>query len=321
MTTPCSTHAWTPTSDATMYACTECTETTHACHTCARPCPDANLACPSCLTRARRTLDDTREAATTPYTYGILGLKAIRYDTERTTGAATVEDPRGSTPARVPDGELFELTGRVGIDLIAILRDPPNVLEPLLDWADRWAETRNENAHGSNVFDYLASRLLWAANNPEVSLWHEYLAETHAVRARLRRLVGLAPTHHPTPCVHCGGAIIQEQTDRGLEDRLRCTGCGMDWRDREHLARVERTHAVLAPAEKPDTLVTLEEARAALPTVRRGTINVAIHRDRKLPDEQRRIPERGKNRRGQPLYRLGDLADTITAARAGRAGA
>lgn len=309
----CARHTWVPSTDGALYVCADCPEETGACHTCGAAMTTSNLVCARCLEHARRTLADIQEAANTPYSYGTLGLKAVRYDGERTSGTKA-DDPRGATPARGLDADLIALATGGGVDVIAILRDPPNVLEPLLDWSDRWAEARGENAHGMNVFAYLDTRLLWAANNPDTSAWHDYLDEARVVRTRLRRLVGLAPVHTPAPCVHCGGNIIQEQSERGLEERLRCTGCHMTWRDREHLAAIEARAVKLAPSQSPDTLVTVEQARAAMPHVKRNTLNQALKRDRAKPEPEQRAPERGRTRRDDPIYRLGDLVDLMTPA-------
>lgn len=307
----CARHTWVPSTDGTLYVCADCPEETGACHTCGAALVLANLVCARCLDRARETLADIQVAANTPYTYGTLGIKAVRYDGERTSGSRG-EDPRGSTPATGLDQLLAEMAPGGGVDIITILRDPPNVLEPLLDWADRWAEARGETAHGMNVFAYLDTRLLWAANTPDTSAWHDFLNEARVVRSRLRRLVGLAPDHAAAPCVHCGGEIVQEQTElHGLEERLKCTGCHMTWRDREHLAAIGARAARLAAHLQPDTLVTVEQARAALPHVKRNTLNQALKRDRAKPEPEQRAPERGRTRRDEPTYRLGDLADLM----------
>lgn len=89
-----------------------------------------------------------------------------------------------------------------------------------------------------------------------------------------------------------------------------------------------------AAIDHPDALVTIDQALVAFPGLRRNTLYVAIRRDRERhetaatahaawldagyadqPEPQlhdRRIPERGTTRQKKALYRLGDIAATIS---------
>lgn len=307
--TSCTTHTWTPTPDTTLYACTDCPTTTHACHTCNQPATDANLACRHCLTRARHILDDIREAANTPYAY-TLGLKANRYDRDILTGTKT-ETIGGTTPEPDDQEALTALALQHNLDLLTILRDPPNVLEPLLDWAASWADARHEPTDNTNVFDYLTSRLIWAANTPDTSDWHQYLEEATTIRTRLRQLVGLANTSEPVPCVHCGGTIIQRNGPHGLEDHRHCTGCGLTWDNREHLSWVNLTTYREIPHTHPDTLITTAQARSMFPNLKRNTLNVWIKRNQIRP-ALTPDGEPATDIRGDQLYRAGDIADRMS---------
>jgi len=292
------THDWAPTD--TGYDCTGCDETRPACNTCTRVLHTHNLACERCITHARRTLEDIREAAATPYAYQ-LGIKAIRYDKDRTTGGG--EDILGTNPAK-DDIELAQhIAAKTNTSVLSILRDPPNVIEPLLDWADNWAERRDET-RPDNVFDYLSSRIIWAVNNPDKSAWYDYRTEASTIRARIRNLVGLSHRAESVPCVHCGGKIIQKNGTHGLEDHLECTGCGLIWGNREQLNWVNMTYYRDLPNTHPDALVTTEDARRILPDLKRNTLNQWISRGI--------IPNQGSNRRGQTLYRIGDIHDRHT---------
>lgn len=307
MTEICSTHTWEQAANgAPIYGCTQCPEITHACHTCNTPMTTANLACHGCLDHAHRTLDSIREAADTPYAFQ-LGIQATRYDRDITSGTPT-HDPRGSTPDRDDITELGPLAEATNVNVLTILRDPPNVLEPILDWAHMWATHRGETLTDTNVFDYLTSRLTWAANNPDTSDWHQYRTEARTIRTRLRRLVGLSDKTVSTPCTHCGGQIIQRNGDHGLEDHLTCTGCGTTWGDRELLNLTNLNHYRDIPHHRPDTLVTPDDARRMIPTLKRNTLNVWIKR-RLIEPALTPDGTLHTNQLGQPLYRIGDIAN------------
>lgn len=286
-------HDWAPTD--TGYECTGCDETRPACNTCTRVLHTHNLACDACIKHARRTIEDTREAANTPYAYQ-LGIKAIRYDKDRTTGGG--EDILGTNPAQDDPELAAHIAAKTNTNVLAILRDPPNVLEPLLDWADTWADARGETVT-TNVFDYLNSRIIWAVNNPNQSAWHDYRTEAGTIRNRLRSLVGLNHRADPVPCVHCGGKIIQQNGKHGLEEHLECTGCGLIWGNREQLNWVNMTYYRDLPNTHPDALVTAEDARRILPDLKRNTLNQWISRGL--------IVSAGRDTRGQDTYRLGDI--------------
>src|SRR5690606_10774117 len=97
----------------------------------------------------------------------------------------------------------------------------------------------------------------------------------------------------------------------GLSDLLRCTGdCRTTWSDRARFDYLNLTTIRALSYTHPDALVTLADARAAAPMVKRNTINQRIKRDRDRAartGKPRAIPERGTDLRGRPLYRLGDL--------------
>lgn len=284
---------WAPTEQG--YECTGCDETRPACNTCTRVLHTHNLACDRCITHARRTIEDTQEAATTPYAYQ-LGIKAIRYDKDRTTGGG--EDILGSSPAKDDTELAAHIATKTNTAVLSFLRDPPNVLEPLMDWADAWADARGEEV-ATNTFDYLNSRIIWAVNNPDKSAWHDYRTEAGTIRNRLRSLVGLNHRADPVPCVHCGGKIIQKNGTHGLDQHLECTGCGLIWGNREQLNWVNMTYYRDLPNTHPDTLVTTEDARRILPDLKRNTLNQWISRGV--------IVSARRDTRGQDTYRLGDI--------------
>lgn len=306
------THDWTPHDD--IYRCTGCTETRPACNTCHRPNHSSMAICTPCLTTTRRLLTRA-ENAYRSIPDGLrtaTGLQAIRYDKHRsrTTGLHVSNDPGPDDPDDLrtlietnPNRHHLELT-----------RDPTNVLAALHDIADDWSDTLGTTWHG-NVFTWLSNHILWAAQNHPA--WNDHLKDIRTAVRRFYDFAGLTPKPDRAPCVHCGGTIVQDWADRdgryhptGLSDMLRCTRCGTRWNDYAHLDPIKIQTVRAAPVQYPDTLVTLKEARAALRGVKRNTINKAISRDRK--NNPQRIPEHGTNRRGETLYRLGDIAKAVS---------
>ncbi|WP_163540825.1 hypothetical protein [Occultella kanbiaonis] len=303
------------------FACSSCGHSTAGCNTCNQPLETANAICDRCLTREREVLADTRRAwdlIDQPHR-DVLPIGSIDHDT-RTTG-------RDDTPI-VPIGAADRATGQddfaVILDItkanpsrtvLDLLRDPENVLDVLHERADDWATQADTTATG-DVLAWLTSRLLWAANTLPTADWEDYRNEVRQVRWKLRHIAGITPERNIAPCVHCGGKVVQDWADQhgrpftdGLSDTLRCTGCGTTWGDHARFDYLNLTTVRALPETHPDALVTLEEARAALPRAKRNTINQRIKRDRdrEKAGRPRLIPERGENLRGQALYRLGDL--------------
>ncbi|WP_159622686.1 hypothetical protein [Ruania rhizosphaerae] len=309
------THTWTP-ADDTGFACAHCEATTPVCGTCGdRPLEDAIAICRPCLTAERRILTTT--ATLVDQLPGnareILGIKAIRYDHTPTGGGDGLPFGIGSDDDDPVELAAIAATRGTVIDL---LRQPDNVLDVLHGWADAWTDAQQLPPWSGSVFDWLAGTLTWAAANPDASEWHTYREEARLVRSRIRTLAGLAPEREPAPCVHCGGKVVRDWTDpdghphdRGLSDVLRCTGCGTTWGDRHRFDYLNLTTLRALPETHPDALVTVEDARLAVPTARRNTINQRLKRDRDraAAGAPRRIPERGEDVRGRPVYRLGDL--------------
>ncbi|HLS02181.1 MAG TPA: hypothetical protein VK054_09415 [Beutenbergiaceae bacterium] len=313
----CERHDWTEHEDthdmvgnliSRTWFCSQCPETVAACHTCGGPCDTANLACTKCLNQAKRTLHDIQEAAQTPYAYQ-LGLQAVRYDRDYLTGSIN-ETGTGNMPA--PDDidlarTVAKSTGRT---ILEILRDPPNVLEPIITWTEAWREHHNENAP-TNPYEYLTKKHVWAANNPNQSGWHDYLTEIKTIRTRLRALVGLADRMEPIPCVHCGGKILQRNGTHGLEDIRTCTGCNLTYENEDHLTFVNFTYYRAIPETHPDTPVTTDDARRIIPDLKRNTLNQWIKRKHITPLQDDEGNPR-TNVRGELLYRIGSIYERHT---------
>lgn len=302
------------TTAARRFGCRECAEVALPCETCARPNESANRSCSRCIDGARRVLADIDEAAQTPFAAMVVGPQAIRYDRSGGKGGRREESLPFGLDSTLTDPDAVELlqqrrAARPDASTIELMRDPANVLEPLHTWSWDWAEKLGVTPAGV-VTKWLADHLVWAANNPELSDWPQYLEEAFTVRKRLRRLVGLAPEIEPAPCAFCGGQVVRDWTgDDGLSDVRRCTGCAMTWGDRARLDFANLTHLRALPRTMPDQLVTIDGARATLPTARRGQLRLVMHRDRKriARGERPRIPIAGTDERGRELYRLADV--------------
>lgn len=290
--------------DATStYVCKVCTEQTRGCIECDEPLTTALTICDRCLRRARKIITDTADAIeTVPFHHAeIMGLRAVRYD--------HVQVMASGDDARLPFG-LDRIVEDPEDARIEAAKHPRTAVEVLDGWARAWADARGDNI--PRVWaGYLVDHTLWAAQNPDASGWSTYLGEARRVRATVRRLLGLDPERQPAPCVHCGGTVVQDWTNRGLDDTLRCTGCGLTWRDRGwwDYANLHTIHEL--PNTRPDALVTVEDARRILTGLKRNTLNQALKRDRDRPEADRRIPERSRDVRGQALYRLGDITAAV----------
>ncbi len=291
------------------FLCTDCDTTTRGCSECDEPLTTALTICDPCLKRARKIITDTVDAiATVPFHHAeIMGLQAVRYDRVHVT---TSDDD-----ARLPFG-LDRVIEDPEDTRIAAAKTPATATDVLLGWARAWADARGDQLQPHAWATYLVDHTLWAAQNPQVSGWDTYLDEARQVRATVRRLLGLQPERQPAPCVHCGGTVVQEWTTHGLNDALRCTGCGLTWRDRTWLtfANLHTIHEL--PQTHPDTLVTIADAKAIYRgRIRPNLLDLWAHRGALTPASNHDgAPLRDV--RGAALYRLGDID-----ARASRVGA
>ena len=291
---------WTPTPDG--FACAECDATTPQCiNEKARggphPTRTNNLICDPCLQVETWVLDDI---------------------------AAALEwwDPRDAYRRKSP--MAFDLTRATGTSHNR-LRTPDDVRAELIRWATIWA-SHSGGSNGETAAEFLTSRHLWAAHNPDTSRWHDYRREVRKLRHAARAIAGLTPDRHPEACMHCGGRIVQDRSDHewqplehGLADTIRCTGCSLTWNDRAAFQRNVRHHIWALPHDHPDELVTVDQAAAIYPDVPRGTFRRWLHYDRK--QKLRELPERDWTARGEPLYRLADFhAKVLERTRGGRRG-
>ena len=229
------------------WACTGCAETSATCGTCKRASGTPLLLCDRCERQAAKVLDDISHAL-----------------------SLWERSPR--SPMRSPaDMRLV----RGGAESLTI-SDPSDIDARLWRWVGRWAE--HTGADNAAPMDYLKSRHMWAAHNPELSNWHDYLKAMRALRASARRIAGLLPQRIAEPCVMCGGDVVQDWSDddwmpleTGLSDTVRCTGCGTTWGDRLHWHFTMRHHIIELPGAHPNALVTIEQARMIWPDVPSAT--------------------------------------------------
>ncbi|MFD6093990.1 hypothetical protein ACFWGN_17890 [Oerskovia sp. NPDC060338] len=277
------------------------------CQDCGRILTTVLTICDPCLAAARKVIADIRDylRQLPDVTREVMGLRAIRYDV--------------SGPASVVDDSRLPFALDVAEDSISVngpsaLRTEAGTLSLLESWVQDWVALSGYSPGGYDTLTYLEAHTLWAAQNHPA--WDVYLQEARETRAVVRRLAGLAPEREPAPCVHCGGSIVHEWTVQGLADEAVCTGCGMTWRSRRQLEAVNRWHVATLPKTYPDVVVTLEEARAICPAVKRNTINQVLKRDRAMAVPLApRIRFWGLDHRGRALYVLADIAALASTAR------
>lgn len=309
-------HEWQRPADddaTTRWVCAWCPQVASSCTECARPVEDHVVACGRCVGRARQWVRDVVEAIeTVPFHHAeLMGLRSPRYDRDVVHGGGDRDRLPFGMDAVVEDPEDPR---------IAAVRHPQSAVDVLRRWAWTWAEVRGDGQPRDDLA-YLIDHTLWAVQNPDASGWVAYRDEAREVRATVRRLLGLQPVREPAPCVHCGGDVVREWLTDGLDDVRRCTRCGMTWPDEERLRFTNHLRILAAPVTDPDTLVTLEQARVALPDLKRNTLNQVLKRDRDRTDPGHpsydatwtpRLPTRGTTARGEELYRLGDVTALVT---------
>jgi hypothetical protein len=293
----CSTHDWQPTEEHDVdeqhrgFECSACSATTHGCNECGRPMGSSLLVCDRCVQRAQRVVRDVAQWMA-EHTFGVtlVTLRAVRYDRDR---PATEDDARlpFGLDAVVPDPEET----RIGAS-----KHPDDAVAVLESWARDWAGQLGDDEAAVDALPYLVEHTLWAMQNRDASGWSDYIEEARQVRAVVRRLLGIAPVPERVPCVHCGGRIVREWTNDGLDDVRRCTGCGMEWKSGLELEQHTLAALQALPTSDPETLATREQIRRLYPHLRAGTLREWIRRGH--------VPQRGTNARGEPVYRLGDLA-------------
>ncbi|MCP2265558.1 hypothetical protein APR03_002914 [Promicromonospora thailandica] len=277
----------------TPYGCAHCSATTHGCCECGRAMDTSLLVCDPCLDRARRVVGDVARWMT-EHTYGVnlVSLRAVRYDRDR---------PAAADDARLPFG-LDSIVTDPDDRRIAAAKHPDDAVRWLHSWAAWWAAERQEVV-GDDPLGYLLDHTLWAIQNQEASAWETYIDDARQVRATVRRLLGIAPVAEPVPCVHCGGRIVRDWTEDGLDDLRRCTGCGMEWPNEARLLHTNMQVLHALPATDPDTLVTREQVRRIYPQLHPATLRKWIQRGH--------VVAVSADVRGESMYRLGDVADRM----------
>jgi len=312
-------HLWAKTEEGG-YACEDCDETTGACPNtkqrgrCGRPMETLNRICDKCIARELRLLDRVRTAwhSLDSSVLDVMELGSV--DVDATTSGELEEPVQIGAADRYRAQDDFGVLGPMKATPAA-LKDPENVILLLHERCYDWALRRGEQPSG-DVLEWLKRHVVWAVNTLEPGEWDDYRSLVRGSEWQLRRMAGLLPDRNPAPCVNCGGKVVQDRADmngepllRGRSDTLRCVRCAERWSDRLRFDYLNLTTIRKLPETHPDAHLTLEQIRTVLPQARRNTINVALHRDRKRAE--RRIPPRGEDLRGQPLYRLGDVVRVL----------
>ncbi|WHP18821.1 hypothetical protein [Cellulomonas sp. ES6] len=323
-------HEWTettgPEDTSRTWACTQCPATTTQCATCDRTLDTTGRVCEHCVSRSRNDLREIRDlyALLPDVIAAAAGLHAVRYDMRFGAG-----EPRHATDAAIIGGAAMVMAAGGNVDktrlgrgettidpalLEAERKDPPSVRAVLTFWEEAWRDEQHQDGPTTTALadtvDYLLANTTWAAQHAQT--WTEYRGDVRDLIGRLRYITGAskAPVRNEVPCPECGGTVLQRWTDAGLDDAHTCTGCRITWPTAAHFARALRTTYHALPETNPDALITLDDARRILPDLKRNTLNVWIKRDRERAElgAERELPERGRDVRGENLYRLGDIA-------------
>lgn len=294
----CQRHEWENVSHAT-WACKYCEATTHNCHECQdRACEIGDRMCVRCHTYHLRLLADIERAWDEPQA-GYEPLRAISYDRPRGGGDHM---PFGIGAQQDDPEEVARLAHEQGKQPIELMKDPHQLYEAIVEWAQSWSEILREELNASPL-TYLRRRLHWAGNNPENSIWEEYAVVVKVVRGKLMRWSGIAPQRLVAPCIYCGKrTLAQEWGDDGLEDLVRCLGCKVVWQGKAQVDYANLHYVKESPLAHPDARVTLDDVRAIWPTIDPATL--------------RKRKQRGKlqpviDMRGRELYRVGDLVGLV----------
>ncbi|HEY9250794.1 MAG TPA: hypothetical protein VIO38_16755 [Rariglobus sp.] len=271
-------HEWTPTD--TGHACTECEATTDPCNVCRGPIDTPALACHTCLDYQRRTLDQIEEARDRIRPDPPAPVRSYTYDLANITGDNTTNLPF--------DLDRFVDDWALGVPGI---KTAAGVDDLLLEWVSRWTEYAG--AENLSPADYLRSRLMWAANNPDKAAWDDYRAEMRDLLGHARSLSS-DRTDTGESCIDCGGHIIRKWRDDGLGDDAECANCGGTY-DHARFRLAVRDRHERAATIAPDTLVTDVEATRML-GLGTGTVRKWVERGQLVRAGTR--PAR---------YRLGDV--------------
>lgn len=272
-------HYWIPTEDD-RWACTDCADTCAACIECRRWTGNALLICDGCTARTAALLGDIETAIALHSPAPRSLIPPVRYDRDRIRGSWN-EDPMRWTFT--------------------------DLAPTLTQWADMWAE-ESAMPRRIDAVEYLRGHILWAAHNPVLSDWAQWLAEMRRILHVAKREAGILPKRMPAPCVHCGGIAVQDWADAslapftdGLQDEVRCLRCRRTWNSAAHFGQVSKEHLHSMPERFPDTLVTLDEAALVWPEVPARTWQTWLQRG-EIPAPV------AWDVRGVAQYLVGDLA-------------
>lgn len=262
--------------------------------------------CEGCLNYERTLLDDVVAAAGRIDYDPPTPVRSYAYD----ASTAHSSDDEGRVPFGLDQGVDDWYHHARGA------RSESGVWAVLTDWSDAWGEASgNGRTHADSPAEHIKALLIWASSNPDASAWDDYRREMRDLLATARSLDPHRPERTGETCLDCGGRLVREWRRRtGLGDDVVCETCRRVYDHVSYrLARSQRARkAALFDA---DTLVTMDEARAALPDARPGTLRVWKHRARRDHAEGTStapVAMRGKDRRtGEPLFRLGDLRDAL----------
>lgn len=216
---------------------TDIEPTRPSCGICTRPLEDDEpQVCHPCHIRTRGHLLDIVELyATLPDHLAV--LTGIRYE----------PGPRSSAETPVVGGDALVLAaGGNGNNVTASRRgnrdhaldqwhtDTPSVVAELERWEDDWREHRRDpaaprKATVTSTSDYLLGHMRWASvTHPGFA---EFAEDIRRLRARMRVVTGdiQRPVRADASCFDCGGQLVQNWRDDGLNDLRECDDCGRSY--------------------------------------------------------------------------------------------
>jgi hypothetical protein len=147
--------------------------------------------------------------------------------------------PGGTDGRPLPGGDVMVLMGpgSQGLDdtgETSRADDPVSVAYELACWENDWREVRrDDSAPDGNVWrvaQWLSTHSRWAAAS--YPRFPSFLKDVRSLHGRLENATGRrrSPTRADAPCFNCGGVLLRQVGDDGLEQQhVTCQACRMQY--------------------------------------------------------------------------------------------
>lgn len=296
---------------------------------------DEVTTCLACINRARRVLREIEELyAQLPD--AIRTLTGISYDRSGPVHGDGLPLPGGDALVMLAPGTLDGVRpSRRGDREHAkdqLPDDPQSVSAVLANLENDWRARRGDPAASyepgvARCAEYLRRHMTWAAERHELFVEQRELLDWLHTRLEVVTGTSTRPVPVGAPCMHCGGRIVRRwkpgskredgtgegstrlgRQDEGLSDEMVCEGCGTTWEHDASYRLAQRGALEDLPSTSPDLKVTLADAKRIMKAsgVRPNLLALWATRGGITPV--------GKDRRGQEVYRLGDIVERVSQA-------